>query len=100
MQVFIKCKNCIVTGLPAKLWTGIVLMNRGGKKYPVTAGFSSDEHHQQARLTATNTELGMEFGDWKFEDGIEISDWICNQKIVSGEIIKCPKEVDHANQEN
>lgn len=78
MRVSLSTTNCIVTGKPARIWTGHVLVRTSGKMrrgyansrtviVSVTAGFISEA----TARTIKCDDVGC-FGDWKPEYGLRV----------------------------
>jgi len=86
-MIWLKTKNCIVTGKPAKQWCGYVKLDWLNMEVHVIAGFADDE-----TFMAAKTVSGPCYGDFKIEHGllVEDRDWIDGKSacryIETGEI--------------
>lgn len=75
--IVIQTANCIVTGKPARCWSGhvVALMRNSSGVYSrtqITAGFVDSETHEAAHANReTIGPLGY-YGEWMPENGIQL----------------------------
>lgn len=78
MFISLYTKNCIVTGKPAKLFTGHVIMSFCGEDMPVIAGF--EDRAVMNSVSNLDGKSGY-FGKWNPTHGLRIEYWDYNNNV-------------------